>query len=173
MSYSDNISQIASLVANQDGNWNAISPEYAARMRMQNRFQNGLDIARYTAAIMRKDMAEYDADSSKYTQSLGCWHGFVGQQKMLAVKKHHGTTDKRYLYLSGWMVAAFVLYSDDGPVEASPPCGDRQEPERRASARVLPRATGSRPTGRRRFAECARPRHERAPTGNASAFSPT
>ena len=51
MSYSDNISQIASLVANQDGNWNAISPEYAARMRMQNRFQNGLDIARYTAAI--------------------------------------------------------------------------------------------------------------------------
>jgi isocitrate lyase len=63
MSYSDNIKQIASLRAGQNGNWNAISPEYAARMRVQNRFQSGLDIARYTAAIMRKDMAEYDADS--------------------------------------------------------------------------------------------------------------
>jgi isocitrate lyase len=33
---------------------------------------------------------------------------------MLAIKKHHGTTDKRYLYLSGWMVAA--LRSDFGPL---------------------------------------------------------
>ncbi|MFT5314011.1 MAG: isocitrate lyase, partial [Paraglaciecola sp.] len=56
----------------------------------------------------------YDADSSQYTQSLGCWHGFIGQQKMLAIKKHHGTTAKRYLYLSGWMVAA--LRSEFGPL---------------------------------------------------------
>jgi len=63
---------------------------------------------------MRKDMAEYDADSSQYTQSLGCWHGFVGQQKMLSVKKHQGTTNKSYLYLSGWMVAA--LRSEFGPL---------------------------------------------------------
>ncbi|MEM1124896.1 MAG: isocitrate lyase, partial [Bacteroidota bacterium] len=53
-------------------------------------------------------------DSSNYTQSLGCWHGFVAQQKMIAVKKHHGTTAKRYLYLSGWMVAA--LRSEFGPL---------------------------------------------------------
>ena len=59
-------------------------------------------------------MQEYDADSSQYTQSLGCWHGFIGQQKMLAVKKHQGTTDKSYLYLSGWMVAA--LRSEFGPL---------------------------------------------------------
>jgi isocitrate lyase len=63
---------------------------------------------------MRKDMQEYDADSSQYTQSLGCWHGFIGQQKMLSVKKHQGTTDKSYLYLSGWMVAA--LRSEFGPL---------------------------------------------------------
>ncbi|GIR69195.1 MAG: hypothetical protein CM15mP74_04460 [Halieaceae bacterium] len=44
----------------QSGNWSDISPEYAARMRLQNRFKTGLDIARYTAAIMRKDMADYD-----------------------------------------------------------------------------------------------------------------
>merc|ERR1712098_843330 len=90
------------------------NPEFAARMKVQNRFKTGLDIARYTASIMRKDMAEYDADSSQYTQSLGCWHGFVGQQKMLSVKKHQGTTDRRYLYLSGWMVAA--LRSEFGPL---------------------------------------------------------
>jgi isocitrate lyase len=114
MSYSDDIQQITVLRQQAAGRWNAINPEYAARMRIQNQFQNGLEIAKYTAAIMRKDMAEYDADASQFTQSLGCWHGFVGQQKMLAIKKHHGTTKKRYLYLSGWMVAA--LRSDFGPL---------------------------------------------------------
>jgi isocitrate lyase len=33
---------------------------------------------------------------------------------MIAIKKHHGTTSKRYLYLSGWMVAA--LRSEFGPL---------------------------------------------------------
>ena len=42
----------------------------------------------------------------RFTQSLGCWHGFVAQQKMISVKKHFGTTDRCYLYLSGWMIAA-------------------------------------------------------------------
>ncbi len=51
---------------------------------------------------------------SKYTQSLGCWHGFVAQQKMIAIKKHFGTTDRRYMYLSGWMIAA--LRSEFGPL---------------------------------------------------------
>ncbi len=69
--------------------WNAIRSESAARMVAQNRFKTGLDIAKYTTAIMRQDMAEYDADPAKYTQSLGCWHGFGAQTKMIAVKKHH------------------------------------------------------------------------------------
>ena len=38
-------------------------------MDLQNRFKTGLEIAQYTADIMRRDMAAYDADSSKYTQS--------------------------------------------------------------------------------------------------------
>jgi isocitrate lyase len=112
--YQQDIDNLATLKAAQKGTWEGINPEYAARMKVQNRFKTGLDIARYTAAIMRKDMAEYDADSSQYTQSLGCWHGFVGQQKMLSVKKHQGTTSKSYLYLSGWMVAA--LRSEFGPL---------------------------------------------------------
>ena len=61
-------------------------------MRAQNRFKTGLDIAKYTAKIMREDMADYDADTSQYTQSLGCWHGFIGQQKLISIKKHFGTT---------------------------------------------------------------------------------
>lgn len=94
--------------------WNSVNAESAARMILQNRFRTGLDIAKYTAAIMRKDMTEYDKDPSRYTQSLGCWHGFVAQQNMIAVKKHHKTTSKKYLYLSGWMVAA--LRSEFGPL---------------------------------------------------------
>ena len=83
-----------------------VDKQVVNRLRAQNRFKTGLDIARYTAAIMRKDMAEYDADPANYTQSLGSWHGFVAQQNMIAVKQHFGTTKKRYIYLSGWMVAA-------------------------------------------------------------------
>ena len=30
----------------------------------------------------------------------------VGQQKLISIKKHFGNTDNRYLYLSGWMIAA-------------------------------------------------------------------
>ena len=112
--YRSAIETVRELKAKYGNTWSGISPENAARMSVQNRFKTGLDIAKYTAAIMRKDMAAYDADTSNYTQSLGCWHGFVAQQKMIAVKKHHGTTKKRYLYLSGWMVAA--LRSELGPL---------------------------------------------------------
>ncbi len=112
--YSSALQTVRNLKEKYGETWNAIRPESAARMVTQNRFKTGLDIAKYTAAIMRKDMAEYDADSSNYTQSLGCWHGFVAQQKMIAVKKHHKTTNKKYLYLSGWMVAA--LRSEFGPL---------------------------------------------------------
>lgn len=112
--YQQDIQSVSNLKASQGSAWDAINPESAARMKAQNRFQTGLDIARYTASIMRKDMEAYDADSSKYTQSLGCWHGFIGQQKMISIKKHFDNTDRRYLYLSGWMVAA--LRSDFGPL---------------------------------------------------------
>jgi isocitrate lyase len=112
--YSTLTDQAASVIAANGPSWNAISPEYVARMRLQNRFKTGLDVAKYTAKIMREDMAAYDKDSSQYTQSLGCWHGFIGQQKLIAIKKHHGTTKRRYLYLSGWMIAA--LRSEFGPL---------------------------------------------------------
>ncbi|MFT5535086.1 MAG: isocitrate lyase [Burkholderiaceae bacterium] len=112
--YQDDIKIIAGLKDKEGSAWNAINPESAARMRTQNRFKTGLDIAKYTAKIMRDDMAAYDADSSKYTQSLGCWHGFIGQQKMISIKKHFNSTERRYLYLSGWMIAA--LRSEFGPL---------------------------------------------------------
>ena len=112
--YQDDIKAVAGLKEQHGSAWNAINPEYAARMRAQNKFKTGLDIAKYTAKIMRADMAAYDADPTKYTQSLGCWHGFIGQQKMISIKKHFKSTERRYLYLSGWMVAA--LRSEFGPL---------------------------------------------------------
>ncbi|AWB88732.1 isocitrate lyase [Homoserinimonas hongtaonis] len=112
--YQNDIESIESLKQQYGTAWDAINPESVARMRAQNRFKTGLEIAQYTADIMRKDMDEYDADSSAYTQSLGVWHGFIGQQKLISIKKHLKTTNKRYLYLSGWMVAA--LRSEFGPL---------------------------------------------------------
>jgi isocitrate lyase len=114
MSYQAETKTAQALIEQNGAQWSAIKPESVARMRLQNKFKTGLDIAKYTAAIMRRDMAAFDADKTKYTQSLGCWHGFVGQQKLISIKKHFGTTERKYLYLSGWMVAA--LRSDFGPL---------------------------------------------------------
>lgn len=112
--YQDDIEAVAAVKAEYGSSWARINPEHVARMRTQNRFKTGLEIAQYTADIMRRDMEEYDNDSSVYTQSLGVWHGFIGQQKMISIKKHLKSTNKRYLYLSGWMVAA--LRSEFGPL---------------------------------------------------------
>ena len=113
MTYSNEIVSANTTIAAQPA-WDGINAESVARMRLQNRFKTGLEIAKYTAGIMRRDMAAYDADPANYTQSLGCWHGFIGQQKLISIKKHFGTTKGRYLYLSGWMIAA--LRSDFGPL---------------------------------------------------------
>jgi isocitrate lyase len=113
-SYQSEIDAAKALLETQP-TWNGVSAEAVARMRLQNRFRTGLDVARYTAALMRADMAAYDNDPTKYTQSLGCWHGFIAQQKLISVKKHFGgRTDRTYLYLSGWMIAA--LRSEFGPL---------------------------------------------------------
>ena len=66
------------------------------------RFKTGIDVAKYTAAIMRKDMDDYDAEHPAILKSLGCWHGFIGQQKMISIKKHFGTMIKNiYIYQDG------------------------------------------------------------------------
>ncbi|MBO6636837.1 MAG: isocitrate lyase, partial [Roseitalea sp.] len=77
MSYQSEIQTASDLISAQGAPWEGINAEYVARMRLQNRFKTGLDIAKYTAKIMREDMAAYDADPANYTQSLGCWHGFI------------------------------------------------------------------------------------------------
>ena len=112
--HNDELKNAVNIPDMNTSNWDAINPDYVARMRIQNKFKTGIDIAKYTAGIMRKDMEAYDNDTAAYTQSLGCWHGFIGQQKMISIKKHFNTTDRKYLYLSGWMVAA--LRSEFGPL---------------------------------------------------------
>jgi len=82
-----------------------LSIEDVVQLKIQNTYNTHLEIARSMAGIMREDMAAYDADSSKFTQSLGCWSGFHAQQKIKAVKRMRGTAKGTYIYLSGWMVA--------------------------------------------------------------------
>jgi len=114
LNYQNEKNNAQSTITSYGETWAAIDPSNVARMRLQNRFHSGIDIARYTAAIMRRDMDAYDKDPANFTQSLGCWHGFIGQQKMISIKKHFGSNKGRYLYLSGWMVAA--LRSEFGPL---------------------------------------------------------
>jgi isocitrate lyase len=111
--YEADIATAGELIKGQGANWN-VEAENVARMKAQNRFRTGLDIANYTAKLMREDMAAYDTDTANYTKSLGCWHGFIAQQKMISVKKYLATTKGTYLYLSGWMIAA--LRSEFGPL---------------------------------------------------------
>lgn len=82
-----------------------LSVEDVVQLKIQNTYNTHLDIARAMAGVMREDMAAYDADTSKFTQSLGCWSGFHAQQKIKAVKRMRGTANGTYIYLSGWMVA--------------------------------------------------------------------
>ena len=112
--YQAHTASVAALIESKGGTWDGINAESVARMRLQNRFLTGIDIARFTAKTMRADMAAYDNDAGLYTQSLGAWHGFIAQQQMISVKKHFGTLKRRYIYLSGWMVAA--LRSEFGPL---------------------------------------------------------
>ena len=114
MQNSEKLDSIKKSIDKFGDKWKSINPESVRRLRMQNRFKTGLEIAKYTAKIMRRDMDLYDKDPSMFTQSLGCWHGFIGQQKMISIKKHFGNTERRYLYLSGWMIAA--LRSEFGPL---------------------------------------------------------
>ena len=97
--YLEQIADMDATIAQNAETWKGISAEYAVRMQLQNRFKTGLDIARYTADIMRRDMADYDADPAHYTQSLGCWHGFTAQQLAMSVKKHRGTMDLSLIHI--------------------------------------------------------------------------
>ncbi len=82
-----------------------ISVDDLLQLRIQNTYNTHLDIAKTMATRMRRDMAIYDQDASKFTQSLGCWSGFHAQQMVKSVKRMKGTLQGCYVYLSGWMVA--------------------------------------------------------------------
>ena len=82
-----------------------VSIDDIVQLKLQNTYSTHLDIAREMAAVMRRDMAAYDADPAKFTQSLGCWSGFHAQQMIKSVKRLRGTARGTYVYLSGWMVA--------------------------------------------------------------------
>ena len=62
VTYSARIEELNKTIAANGAPWGAIDAESAACMVVQNRFRTGLDIARYTAKIMREDMDAYDRD---------------------------------------------------------------------------------------------------------------
>lgn len=82
-----------------------VSIDDIIQLKIQNTYSTHLDIARDMAKVMRTDMAAYDQDPTKFTQSLGCWSGFHAQQMIKAVKRQRGSAKGVYVYLSGWMVA--------------------------------------------------------------------
>ncbi|MEP4050623.1 MAG: isocitrate lyase [Litorimonas sp.] len=103
MTYSQTLTELQTRYPN--GAPAGIDLDALAQLKTQNTFETHLDIAKAMATVMRKDMAAYDADTSQFTQSLGCWSGFHAQQMMRAIKRQKGTLDRAYVYLSGWMVA--------------------------------------------------------------------
>ncbi|MBL4858979.1 MAG: isocitrate lyase, partial [Erythrobacter sp.] len=54
MTYQSNIAEMNEAIRRNGESWAAIDAASAARMAVQNRFPTGLDIARYTAKIMRE-----------------------------------------------------------------------------------------------------------------------
>ena len=78
MTYNKQIDEASTLIERNGAPWGDIEAAAVARMRLQNRFLTGLNIAKYTAGIMRADMDAYDTDPANYTQSPGAWHGFIG-----------------------------------------------------------------------------------------------
>jgi isocitrate lyase len=81
LDYKKTIEELNKLKNSDEKLFKNINSESAARMKMQNRFQTGVDIAKYTAAIMREDMDAYDKDSSLYTHLLDAGMGLLVSKK--------------------------------------------------------------------------------------------
>lgn len=103
LTYSETMAQLEMRYPN--GAPGGIDLDDLAQLKLQNTYSTHLDIAKDMAKVMRADMAAYDEDSSKFTQSLGCWSGFHALQMMRSIKRFKGNLDRNYVYLSGWMVA--------------------------------------------------------------------
>ena len=113
MAYHDQITQAQTLIEGQS-TWNSISPESVARMRLQNRFQTGLEIAATPPTSCARTWRPMMPTRRSTPSRSAAGTASSAQQKLISIKKHFGTTERRYLYLSGWMVAA--LRSEFGPL---------------------------------------------------------
>jgi isocitrate lyase len=76
-------------------------------MATQNRFKTGLDIAKYTAAIMRK-IWQIMMQMLLITRNHWVLAWFCCATKYNCSKKA-SQTSKRYIYLSGWMGCCFAF----------------------------------------------------------------
>ncbi|MGB9152956.1 MAG: isocitrate lyase/phosphoenolpyruvate mutase family protein [Alphaproteobacteria bacterium] len=107
--YIERIQTIQERIDSGEINPAGLSAEAIVRNKIMSELEGepvtGLAIARRNAAIMHSDMASFQQDQSKYTQSLGAATGWVLQQFMKAAKAAN-QLDKAYWYLSGWQIAA-------------------------------------------------------------------
>ena len=73
-------------------------------MRLQNQFKSGIDIAKYTASLMRKDMDAYDSDTSAYTQSLVAGMVLLDSKNLYQLKNILALLIKNiFTFLAGWL----------------------------------------------------------------------
>ena len=82
--YNKSIKEASSISDINTSNWSSINPNYVARMRLQNEFKTGIDIAKYTASIMRKDMEAYDLDSSLFLEFMELDYAELAKTKQAA-----------------------------------------------------------------------------------------
>ena len=45
------VDQASAIPEINTSNWDSINPNYVSRMRLQNQFKTGIDIAKYTASV--------------------------------------------------------------------------------------------------------------------------
>ena len=60
--YRAQLNQATATIGKMGPTWHNIDAEHLTRMRLQNRFATGLDIARYTADIMVENMLDAEAE---------------------------------------------------------------------------------------------------------------
>ena len=112
--YQNDIDSVASLKEAQGGTWAAISPEYAARMRAQNRFKPVLISPSTLLALCAKIWAEYDANRCQIHPITGLLARFYRSTETDFYQETFQYHRQKYLYLSGWMIAA-LRAPDFGP----------------------------------------------------------
>ncbi len=112
--YENDVQAIAALKNSTGNHWSAINPEYAARMRLQNRFKTGLDIARHCAAIIAPGHGRLRRRQQRLHPVAGLLARFHRAAEADRHQEAPGQHERSLPLPVGWMIAA--LRSEFGPL---------------------------------------------------------